>query len=67
MLSIHLNGEKQGLERPLSLQEILEQFEIRREAVAVAVNAEVIPRSELSKTKVRDGDRIEIIHAVGGG
>lgn len=64
---IHLNGEPKKIDRSSTLDEILKQFKIRREAIAVAVNEEIVPRSRLDDIKVQEGDRIEIVHAVGGG
>lgn len=66
MISIHLNGEEKKLPHPVSLQELISQIETPS-AIAVAVNLEVIPRSEFKKVEIRDKDRVEIIRPVGGG
>ena len=67
MIAIQLNGKEQLLQQPLTLKELLEEIRIQNRAIAVAVNSEVIPRSEFEKVLVRDKDQIEVIHAVGGG
>lgn len=67
MLEVQLNGQPKQLEESLTLQEILDRFQIQPQAIAVAVNAEIIPRSELDKIRVRNGDKIEVVRAVGGG
>ena len=67
MLCIQLNGEQKKLDLPLTVAELLRQFSIRMEAIAVAVNEEIIPRSALEKINIKEGDRVEVVRAVGGG
>lgn len=67
MISVHINGEERLLEPHLTLQDLIQTLQIPSQAVAVAVNSEIVPRSELLTFPLRDKDRIEIIHAVGGG
>ncbi len=67
MISICLNGEKQELTQEMKLSELMQQMNVPKQAFAVAVNRNIIPRSELEKIQVKEGDQIEIVHAVGGG
>jgi sulfur carrier protein len=46
---------------------LLERFELQQRRVAVAVNAEVVPRSRFESHEIQEGDRVEVIQAVGGG
>jgi sulfur carrier protein len=62
-----LNGEPHRCERALSVQELLERNDLAAKRVAVAVNADVVPRSRFAQVQIRDGDKVEILHAVGGG
>jgi sulfur carrier protein len=62
-----LNGEPRTSERALSIQELLEQNHLVGKRVAVAVNADVVPRSAFAAVQIRPGDKVEILHAVGGG
>jgi len=62
-----LNGEARSAGAPLSVLELLTRFELLKRRVAVAVNAEVVPRSRFADVWIREGDRVEVIHAVGGG
>lgn len=62
-----LNGEPQESPDPLSVATLLERFELERRRVAVAINAEVVPRSHFAEVWVREGDAVEVIQAVGGG
>ncbi len=67
MISIQLNGEDRILDRPLTLQELLAEIKVPLQAVGIAVNSHVVPRSEFEKVKLQDQDQVEMIHAVGGG
>ena len=66
-MKFELNGEPQDAPAPLTVQALLERFELRNRRVAVAINTRVIPRSRFDQAEVRDGDRVEVIRAVGGG
>lgn len=67
MLNIRLNGEERTLPSPRTIIEILGEYKISSQAIAVAINSEIIPRSLFEKTQIKDRDEIEIIHPVGGG
>ncbi len=66
-MKFELNGETHEASGPLSVHELLERHELAGRRVAVAVNARVVPRSRLAHVEIREGDSVEIIHAVGGG
>jgi sulfur carrier protein len=66
-VTFELNGETQKASGPLSVRALLERCELADRRVAVAINARVVPRSHFEQVEVRDGDRVEVIHAVGGG
>ncbi len=66
-MRVSLNGEPQELESGATLKTLLEQLDINPSRVAVALNTAVVPRGEWPKQTLADGDRIEIIEAVGGG
>lgn len=67
MPKITVNGEPKDVEGALMLGDLLARLKQNAAYLAVAVNERVVPRSERNTTKIKDGDRIEIIHAVGGG
>ena len=52
---------------PLSVFDLLKRNDLHRGRVAVAINAEVVPKSRFSKVEIADGDHVEVIQAVGGG
>ena len=62
-----LNGESKETPAPLSVLDLLAGFDLARRRVAVAINTEVVPKSRFAEVWIREGDRVEVIHAVGGG
>jgi sulfur carrier protein len=46
---------------------LIERLGLTGQRIAVEVNAELVPRSRFEAHALREGDRVEIIHAVGGG
>lgn len=66
-MRIRVNGQEEDLDEGTDLSALLARLGLRVDAVAVALNAEVVPRSRLSATPLRPGDRVEIVRAVGGG
>ncbi len=66
-MRFELNGESQDVPEPLSVRDLLERFGLGERRVAVAINAEVVPRSRFELAQIHEGDHIEVIQAVGGG
>ena len=66
-MTVTINGQQRRLERPLSLLDLLGQLELDPQAVVVEHNRQIVRRAELSGRTVTDGDRIELVHFVGGG
>jgi len=66
-MDIVINGVETNFTSSLTLETLLIELGHANKKVAVEVNEEIIPRSELRNKLVVDGDRIEIIIAVGGG
>jgi sulfur carrier protein len=67
MTTLKINGEDKAVENVGFLSDLLTKLQFNAQYLAVAVNERVVPRSEHGVTRVKDGDRIEVIHAVGGG
>jgi thiamine biosynthesis protein ThiS len=67
MIHIRLNGQDQNIPEELNLAQLLERLQVDPCKVAVAKNLEVVVRSDLGHTRMREGDEIEIFQAVGGG
>lgn len=66
-MEIRVNGESREWEGPLTVLALLEALGVRPAAVAVEKNLRIIPRDELGRELIHDGDTIEIIRMVGGG
>ncbi len=66
-MRIIVNGEEKEFDRELTIKELVEELGIKVPNFAVAVGMDVIPKSEYETYKLKDGDRVEIVHFVGGG
>ncbi len=67
MIILTVNGESRTLDDETTIAALLETIDIGRREVAVAVNGEVVPRTEHARTVLRDGDAVEIVRMIGGG
>jgi sulfur carrier protein len=67
MPAIHLNGKPQDVGDHVSVAALLDSNGYARRAVAVEINREIVPKSAHADRFLRDGDRIEIVEAMGGG
>lgn len=66
-MQIQLNGEAYALETPITLAELVERLGLSGKRLAVELNLDIVPRSQHAETRLADGDRVEIVHAIGGG
>ncbi len=66
-MQITLNGELQDVPEDLDMTQLIERLGLAGRRIAVEVNRELLPRSRFGTYRLRDGDQVEIIHAVGGG
>ena len=66
-MQIHLNGEPRVVEPAMTLAALLERAGLAGRRVAVEVNGTIVPRSRHPEHALTDGDRIEVVHALGGG
>jgi sulfur carrier protein len=67
MIQVIVNGAAHRFEAPLDMQSLLRKLSMEGKKVAVERNGEIVPKSAHGATLVRDGDRLEIVIAVGGG
>lgn len=66
-MKIQLNGEERQFDQPLTLHQLLLHEGLGERRVAVEINGEIIPRSRHASCPLADGDKVEIVHALGGG
>jgi sulfur carrier protein len=64
---IVLNGDSVETADGSTVETLLQRLGISRERVAVELNADIVPKGNYEKQLLSDGDRIEIVHFVGGG
>jgi sulfur carrier protein len=67
MIEVTVNGAAHRFERPLEVTALLARLQLAGKKIAVEKNGEIVPRSAHASTVVADGDRLEIVVAVGGG
>lgn len=66
-MRVYVNGESREVQGNPSLADLISQLDLPAARIAVELNREVVRRSEWGGTMLRDEDRIEIVHFVGGG
>jgi thiamine biosynthesis protein ThiS len=66
-IASHVNGDLRHVTVGLTLAEMLRELGLDARKVAVERNLEIVPRGTFDEVLVREGDRLEIVHFVGGG
>jgi thiamine biosynthesis protein ThiS len=66
-LHVEINGERRVVEERTTLTELVEHLLLAPERLAIELNHTVVRRADWPHTTLREGDRIEIVHFVGGG
>ncbi|MBK7512779.1 MAG: sulfur carrier protein ThiS [Chloracidobacterium sp.] len=66
-ITVYLNGETRHVTAETALAELLDQLSLPHQRIAIELNKAVIRRADWPNTTVNEGDRIEVVHFVGGG
>jgi sulfur carrier protein len=66
-MEILLNGESREVPEDCPVSELITLLGLQQKRLAVEINREIIPRSEHGRRHLQPGDRVEIVHAIGGG
>jgi sulfur carrier protein len=66
-MRLTVNGTEKDVPAGVTVDALLQTLSVRRDGVAVALNDDVVPRTEHASRTLQDGDRLEIIVAVAGG
>jgi sulfur carrier protein len=66
-MKLIINGEDRHVNAPLFLSGLVEHLGMKTDRVAVELNREIVPRDQWPATQLSDGDKLEIVHFVGGG
>jgi thiamine biosynthesis protein ThiS len=66
-MKVFVNGDEKEFSPEISLAGLITQLDLPAPRIAIELNREVVRRSDWGGTMLKDGDRIEIVHFVGGG
>ena len=69
-MKLQINGEERdfsGIPDPFSLAALIQTLGMKSDRVAVELNRDIVPRDRWAETHLNEGDRLEIVHFVGGG
>lgn len=66
-MQLQVNGEPRECPEGLTLADLIAQLGMKQDRVAVELNLEIVPRSNWGTTQLKQGDKLEVVHFVGGG
>ena len=66
-MELTINGKKTTIEGVTTIAELIAARGLKRGLVAVEQNGQIVPRDEFERRRLASGDRLEIVHFVGGG
>jgi sulfur carrier protein len=66
-MQITVNGEQRDIPEGLTAEQLVEEMGITGKRIAMEVNLDIVPRSTYADHIFKAGDKVEIVHAVGGG
>jgi sulfur carrier protein len=66
-MRLTINGKEQTFDDAMNLAQLIEQLGMKSDRVAVELNREIVSRARWVDTRLNDGDKLEIVHFVGGG
>lgn len=67
MITVHINGVSRPLPAGLDIAALIAQLGYTGKRIALERNGEIVPRSTYAQVRLADGDRLELVVAVGGG
>ena len=67
MISVSINGTKREFEDAISVSALIQDMGLGGKRVALERNGAIVPRSQFAQQMLADGDKLEIVVAVGGG
>jgi thiamine biosynthesis protein ThiS len=66
-MKLVINGEDRSFDSPLTLAGLVHLLGMKTDRVAIELNRDIVPRDRWDQTQLADGDRLEVVHFVGGG
>ena len=67
MAKIQLNGKKITIQSKFSIYDLLKKYKLSNKKVAIEYNGAIISKENYKKKKLKNDDKIEIVHFIGGG
>ena len=67
MITVHINGVSQQFTAKLNIAELIEKLGYTGKRIALERNGDIVPRSTYANVNLADGDKLELVVAVGGG
>ena len=67
MVAIELNGEAREVRAEDCIQDLIDALSLTNQALAIAINREVVPRARWRERRFAVGDKVDIVKAIGGG
>jgi thiamine biosynthesis protein ThiS len=66
-MTLTINGEPRSFDNLSTLATLIDVLNLKGDRVAVELNREIVSRTQWEATPIKDGDKLEIVHFVGGG
>lgn len=66
-MQVQVNGDAMELPQEATIALLIDQLALAGKRLAVEVNEDIVPRSQHPEFRLKDGDRVEVVHAIGGG
>ncbi len=66
-MTLTINGESRSFKKLSTLADLIDALGMKGDRVAVELNRNIVPRTDWPSTLLTDGDKLEIVHFVGGG
>ncbi|WP_265048166.1 sulfur carrier protein ThiS [Alkalimarinus alittae] len=66
-MNVIVNGDEKTLEVGATVADLIHVLALEGKRIAVELNMEIVPRSEHASTVLKQGDNLEVVHAIGGG
>ena len=67
MAKIQLNGKKLKIRMNLSVKDLLKKYRLEENKIAIELNCIILPKHQYKRKKIKNNDKIEIVHFIGGG
>tara|TARA_S200000501_G_scaffold332759_1_gene335664 strand:- start:172 stop:375 length:204 start_codon:yes stop_codon:yes gene_type:complete len=67
MAKIQLNGKTLKINKNLSIKDLCKKYKLNEAKIAIELNGVILPKDNYKKKKIKNRDKIEIVHFIGGG